>query len=757
MVRSLGVALLLMCGVADSVLPVPRPVTLLRVGVADMPPDIYLDEHGAMRGILGTLLREMAARERWVLVPRACDWPECLRQLRAGELDLLPNVAYSAERERYLAYHETPVLFRSSQLYSRPGETADSVGRLAHKRVAVLAGSVQEGMIRMLLARGAPGSTVEPVADLAEGFARVHSGEADAAVADVSVGGAIAPRYQLVPSTVVLPTTKIFYAAPRGSETMVLAAIDRYLRAWKADPGSIYFQALSRLDPLVPPATASSPWLTAVLAGLLLAFSAGALVLLQRQRRRIGLLQEVMARPDVEPPGLVGHVHALAPATPPTLADTLIDPPNRDAAIARIGQALVAARLGGSIGGVLVFNLDGFRKINDTHGRVAGDAVLRQVASRLLDRPLAGTVVSRTDGDEFTVLIASGHASLEAGAAHALQVAENLRRTLTGAPVAAAGHLHTLRLSVGVALLHGASGNAEAALREATLALQEARLQGGDRSVLFDERLRVRRARRLALETDLPAALQTDAFSVHLQPQYARDGVVTGAELLARWTHPVHGAVSPMEFIPLARETGQLHALTLRVLALACGLLPLLRENGEDYPLSINVSAEILADPLFVQRALRMLAHSHIAAGCLMFEVTEEIRIVDMTIIVQHMRDLGAAGVLFSVDDFGMDYANLGYLARLPLYELKIDRSLVDGLPEREEHVAIVLFILTLARRLDLKVVAEGVETEAQARFLFSHRCDAVQGYLMCAPVPVADWLDRDARRAGTISGLDGG
>lgn len=248
---------------------------------------------------------------------------------------------------------------------------------------------------------------------------------------------------------------------------------------------------------------------------------------------------------------------------------------------------------------------------------------------------------------------------------------------------------------------------------------------------------------RLSLEADFVRALQRDELQAHLQPQYSRDGLVSGAELLARWHHPIFGAIPPIEFIAIARKVRAMVPLTCRVLRLACQALIELDRLGDTYPLSVNVSSETLADATFICTMHEVLDACGMAAGRLILEITEDIPIVDLKAVVTHMHELAARGVRFSMDDFGTGYANFAYLKRLPLYELKIDRSLIEGLPDNDDSVDIIRLILVLARRLKLRVVAEGVETQRQADFLFRRRCDAVQGYLMAAPMPVESWICR--------------
>jgi EAL domain-containing protein (putative c-di-GMP-specific phosphodiesterase class I) len=271
----------------------------------------------------------------------------------------------------------------------------------------------------------------------------------------------------------------------------------------------------------------------------------------------------------------------------------------------------------------------------------------------------------------------------------------------------------------------------------------QAKQDGGNRTVFYGHGLQAKIRQRLALEHDLQLALNTDQLQMALQPQYASDDQVTGAEVLMRWTHPEQGPISPAVFIPIAEETGLINHLTDESIREACVILNALAPLGATYPISVNLSPKRLEDPGFSRRVREILSQTGAPADRLIFEVTEGLWIQDMAATTRSMHDLCAAGIRFSIDDFGTGYSNLAYLKRLPVHELKIDRSLVQEIPDDEDSLAIVEMVLEMGVRLGLRTVAEGVETQIQRDHLFRHGCNAIQGYLKARPMPVKEWISR--------------
>ncbi len=247
--------------------------------------------------------------------------------------------------------------------------------------------------------------------------------------------------------------------------------------------------------------------------------------------------------------------------------------------------------------------------------------------------------------------------------------------------------------------------------------------------------------RRLTMERDLSAALEAGELRMFAQAQVDAAGRPVGAELLMRWTRADGSAVPPALFIPLAEESGLILKLGRFALRQACDTVVLLERAGHRLPLSVNVSPSQFRQADFVEQVRQVLADSGASAGALIFEVTEGLLIENLEATIARMHQLAGMGIRFSIDDFGTGYSSLAYLKKMPLYELKIDRSFIQDTPGDTGVTAIVQSILAMAGHLGLRVVAEGVETRAQADFLCANQCDCMQGYLFAKPAPLADLL----------------
>ncbi len=421
--------------------------------------------------------------------------------------------------------------------------------------------------------------------------------------------------------------------------------------------------------------------------------------------------------------------------------DALTGLPNRRMLLDRIAQALAADRRTGQVGALLYIDLDRFKNINDARGHAAGDELLHCVGERLRELVREEDTVARLGGDEFVIL--SPHLAAAAdddGARAAMAVASKVLAALeqpfpiNGLPFSTSG-------SIGVTLLPREGQTADELLREADTAMYRAKASGRNRIAFFRASMQSRLEQRLALEHDLSQAIGTDQLALYLQPQVDPAGQTLSAELLLRWTHPVQGPIPPARFIPIAEETNLILRLGDWVLEAALRTLVRLQAAGRPLPLSVNVSPRQFRQPDFVLRVTQLLARTGADPAQLVLEITEGVLLEGLDSSIARMHQLTALGIRFSIDDFGTGYSSLTYLKRLPLYEVKIDRSFIQDMPSNPSDTAIVELILSMARHLGLKVVAEGVETREQADFLTAHGCDALQGFLFARPQPVEAWL----------------
>ncbi len=457
--------------------------------------------------------------------------------------------------------------------------------------------------------------------------------------------------------------------------------------------------------------------------------------------RFVALARDITERQQAE-----ARTHQLA------YFDALTGLPNRRMLLDRLGLALAAARRSGQVGAVLFVDLDNFKQINDARGHTLGDQLLVEVARRLTGLLRPGDTVARLGGDEFVLLLQGIASDMATAGRQALAVAERVREALE-LPYAIDTHLYSSTGSLGITLFPKRAEQVEDLLREADTAMYRAKDLGRNRIRFYEAAMQADVQERLALEQDLKKAMAEGQLAAFVQPQVDAQGVVVGGELLMRWSHPVRGSVPPARFIPIAESSALILPMGAWMIEKACDAIAQLEAArvarggvGEPLSISVNVSQRQFRQDDFVERVRNVLAQTGATPSCLILEVTESLLIENLDDTIARMTELVQLGVRFSIDDFGTGYSSLAYLKRLPLYELKIDKSFVQDTPDDPSDTAIVQSILSVARHLNLRVVAEGVETRAQADFLAASQCDCLQGYLFGRPEPLAGWLDRIKR-----------
>ena len=427
--------------------------------------------------------------------------------------------------------------------------------------------------------------------------------------------------------------------------------------------------------------------------------------------------------------------------------DVLTGLANRRLLVERLEAMVEAANAGRGLGALLYLDLDNFKNVNDARGHSTGDALLRHAAARLLEAVRDCDTVARIGGDEFVVLIGNLPGEPDAATRAALAMTDKIRAALA-APLDIDGHGFRIAASIGIALPLDAGATADALLLEADTAMYHAKAGGRDSVALFARSMLRDAKQKLTLEHDLGQALDRGELAMHLQLQVDHAGTPAGAELLMRWTRADGSMVPPDVFIPVAEAGGLIVPLGQWALRQACATWLALDAAGHRLPLSLNVSPLQFRQPDFVEQVRAVLLDTGVPPQQLIFEVTEGLLIEDIDQTVARTRALSELGIRFSIDDFGTGYSNLSYLKRLPLYELKIDKSLVRDMPHDQNGTAIVQSVLAMARHLGLRVVAEGIETAEQAAFLAAHGRPYMQGYLFSRPVALGALLDQINARA---------
>jgi diguanylate cyclase (GGDEF)-like protein/PAS domain S-box-containing protein len=423
------------------------------------------------------------------------------------------------------------------------------------------------------------------------------------------------------------------------------------------------------------------------------------------------------------------------------LFDFLTQLPNRRCLMDRLQHALAGSARTGQCGALLYIDLDNFKDLNDTLGHNVGDQLLQQAARRFVSCVRESDTVARLGGDEFVIL-------LENLAEDPCQAAEQARSI--GAKLLAkqneaytmGQHRHSCTSSVGITVFRGEQESVEELLKHTDMAMYQAKASGRNTMCFFDPAMQTAVSARATLDADLRQSLALQQFELYYQPQVDAAGRVTGAEALLRWHHPTRGLVSPAQFIPAAEASGLILPLGAWVLEAACTRLVAWAGDAAtaELSLSVNVSARQFHQPGFVEQVLGALAASGAAPQRLKLELTESLLLDDVEASIAKMARLQAAGVGIALDDFGTGYSSLAYLKRLPLCELKIDRSFVRDITSSADDAAITKTILTLADSMGLSAIAEGVETPEQQRYLASQGCRAFQGYLFGVPLPAAQF-----------------
>jgi len=432
--------------------------------------------------------------------------------------------------------------------------------------------------------------------------------------------------------------------------------------------------------------------------------------------------------------------------------DPLTGLPNEAALVSMLERAQLEAAEQGLPVALLLLDLDDYQRVNRALGYDAGDALLRETAQRLRHLAVLGEQIARTGSDEFAIVITPHQAESAdvAGAAEALA-----RRLLASIlqPYSFRDQPVHLSASIGIALhpdprAGGADAGQEDAAplaRRADRALQRAKAAGGNTLMLHVPDDDPSDAQRLKLESDLYDGVRNGEFSLHFQPiTSSATGGVVGVEALIRWQHPVHGLVSPSTFIPLAESVGLINYLGNWVLKAACMQLAQWDSQGISLQyVAVNVSPQQFRNPRFKDSVEEAIALTGVDPSRLVFEITESVLMQDPQHARVLLEELSALGIRFAVDDFGTGYSSLAYLQRFPLAKLKIDRSFVENLLTSRNDQAIINAVVGLARTLDLEIVAEGVETEAQRELLTMMGCDHIQGWLVCKALPSGELAER--------------
>jgi diguanylate cyclase (GGDEF)-like protein len=412
------------------------------------------------------------------------------------------------------------------------------------------------------------------------------------------------------------------------------------------------------------------------------------------------------------------------------LHDSLTGLPNRALIMDRIDQLLARNRRNGTVGAALYIDLDDFKIVNDSLGHETGDQLLVAVAARLSSTLRGADTIGRMGGDEFVVLIDG----VEPMVAPEL-VAERLLEVMQG-PFELEGSLTSLHANTSIGIAVGDRATGGELLRDADIALYEAKAGGKNRFVFFHPKMQSEIGRRIRLEFDLRSALARNQFRLVYQPIYTLDDLeVVGVEALLRWEHPADGVLSPDEFIPILEQTGLVREVGAWVLREACQQIAQWHARGDALDLSVNISGRQLDDDRIVEHIRHALHSSGLHPSALIIEVTEAALMRDSSAAARRLRAIKDLGVSIAVDDFGTGYSSLAYLRQFPVDCIKIDRSFTNGMAGSPESLTLIRTLVQLGKDLGLKTLAEGVETTDEMDLLRADQVNEAQGFLFARPL----------------------
>ena len=421
--------------------------------------------------------------------------------------------------------------------------------------------------------------------------------------------------------------------------------------------------------------------------------------------------------------------------------DFLTGLPNRMLLDDRINQAIALAPRHGKKVAILVLDLDGFKHVNDSLGHTTGDKLLKSVSNRLVECVRASDTVSRTGGDEFVVVLSE---------LQQLEDASGLaRRILTAVAQPHFIDQHDLHVttSIGISIYPDDGIDAETLIKTADTAMYQAKGNGRHNYQFFEPAMNVRAVERQFIEEGMRRGLERNEFTLHYQPKVClRTGAITGAEALARWIHPDRGSISPAQFIPVAEDSGLIVQIGAWVLRKACQQARAWEDAGlANLKIAVNVSAVEFQDESFPDRISVILRETGLDPRLLELEITESVLMKRAESTASILRTLREKGIKIAIDDFGTGYSSLSYLRKFPVDILKIDQSFVRLIGDADDQGSMVTAVIAMARTLKLHIVAEGVETAEEAKFLRSHQCDEAQGYFFSPPLPPKQFARRVA------------
>ena len=704
----------------------------VRVGVFDNSPIVTAAPGTPPQGIAIDMIRWVAEREGWQLTYVPDSFDKLVARLERGEIDLLVGIAYNDERARRFQFSRQSLIGNWGMVFRQADARIDSLPDLKGKRVALMRSSTHSQALLELATQFDASFTPVYVDTYQQVLDAIAERRADAGAVNRVFAAVHAHQTDVVVTGIVFNPIFVHFAAPKHASPLLIDAIDRHLAALKADPKSAYYESLRHWLEAAPAKQVPGwlPWV-AVAAGSLLLLALAITGLLRHQvQRQTGELQR---RADQLQSEIEQREQAQAHLNQLAYFDGLTRLPNREGFRIALNQTLTGMQDTDERLALLFIDIDRLKNINDGLGHGAGDLLLQQIAARLQSVLRAHDHLSRFGGDEFVVIVSEISASSDAEL-----VATRLLQSLA-APINIGSTQIYTGASIGIALYPDDANSIDTLLKHADTAMYQAKEQGGNRYLFYHAQQTARVVERLTLDTRLRQALEREELLLHYQPVVELGSRrIVGVEALLRWDDPDRGLVMPGAFISAAEDTGLIVPLGEWVLEAGCAQLRDWQKRGqaEGMTLAVNVSTRQFEGRRLVKSVEQALSRTGLAPEFLELEITENVMLIMNEEVRSSLDSLRELGVRLSLDDFGTGYSSLSYLKQLPFHTLKIDQSFVSKIPGQAGDTQIVTTILALAKGLELEVVAEGIETQAQYDFLREHGCEFGQGYLMSRPQP---------------------
>ena len=695
---------------------------VIRVGVFPNPPVAFKDDKGEWRGISIDVLQAIADQRGWKLEYIEGSFSELLKNFETDAIDIISMMAYSDKRAEKYTFSHIPIISNWGLVYSRPDSNTPSLLELEGKRVGVMKNNIHDRAFRKLAKKFGLKVKIIELANFRDVMENIQTGKIDAGVANRLFGALNASKYNLIETGIIFNPINIHYSSLNPDNKVILDAIDQQLLAFKTDKDSVYFSAIHRW--MTQPAhTQSYLWLIWLVMGLFTVSIVmfGMTVLLRKQVaiRTHELQSEVNERREAE-----RKLDELA------YYDSLTTLPNRLSLLERLKIAIGRARRKNNKIAVLFIDIDRFKTVNDSLGHDAGDQLIIHVAKCLQACLRNDDSIHRFGGDEFVAILQD-----ITDPSYINHVTKRMLRSLH-TPVYIDAHEVFSSVCIGVALYPDDDSSGDNLLKYADAAMYHAKEHGGNSYQFYNEELTKRVKNRLSMESRLRHALERNEFQLYYQPIFnIKNQQPVGTEALIRWQDPERGLIMPDDFIPIAEETGLIISIGDWVLEQACKQTKEWESQGlGQLRIAINISSIQFDHNKLYFSVMSALSNADLAAQQLELEITEGI-FLNITDEVRDTLDkLTNTGVKLSIDDFGTGYSSLSYLKQLPINTLKIDRSFIMNIPEDKDDTQIASTIITMAHGLGIDVVAEGIETEEQLKYLNTLNCARGQGYYLAKP-----------------------